>query len=157
RAALSLNRRDIAGKTGTTNDFKDAWFVGYTPKIVTAVYVGYDKPRIMGRRGFGSTLALPIWINYMRYALNGVKQRDFAGIAAVPTPSNADTEEIVNETALEGDAPVGVTNTPAAPQNSNTETPAPAPESTGNRRNNSGSNRNTGAAPATDDGMNDLF
>lgn len=157
RAALSLNRRDIAGKTGTTNDFKDAWFIGYTPKIVTAVYVGYDKPRSMGRRGFGGTLALPIWINYMRFALNGVKQRDFAGISAVPTPSNADTEEIVNETALEGDAPVGVTNTPAAPQNSNTETPAPAPESTGNRRNNSGSNRNTGAAPATDDGMNDLF
>ncbi|WP_230477291.1 hypothetical protein, partial [Kingella kingae] len=65
-------------------------------------------------------------------------------------PRNADTEEIVNETALEGDAPVGVTNTPAVPQNSNTETPAPAPESTGNRRNNSGGNRNTGAAPATD-------
>lgn len=71
RRATALGRSDIAGKTGTTNDFKDAWFVGYTPKIVTAVYIGYDKPVNMGRGAFGGTLALPVWVDYMRFALKG--------------------------------------------------------------------------------------
>lgn len=72
-----LGRNDLAGKTGTTNDFKDSWFVGYNPKIVTAVYVGYDQPASMGRRGFGGTLALPIWIDYMRFALKGITPSEF--------------------------------------------------------------------------------
>lgn len=71
RAALSLGRSDLAGKTGTTNDSKDVWFVGYNPKVVTAVYVGYDTPRSLGKRAFGGTLALPIWMDYMRFALRG--------------------------------------------------------------------------------------
>ena len=70
-ATNALGRSDIAGKTGTTNDFKDAWFVGYTPKIVTAVYIGYDKPRTIGKGAFGGKIALPMWINYMRFALKG--------------------------------------------------------------------------------------
>ena len=84
--ATSLGRSDLAGKTGTTNDFKDSWFVGYTPKIVTAVYVGYDTPKNMGRRGYGGTLALPIWIDYMRFALKGVAPSAFkqpAGVVSV--------------------------------------------------------------------------
>lgn len=68
-ASAKLNRHDLAGKTGTTNDFKDAWFVGYNPKIVTAVYIGYDTPRKIGDKAFGGKLALPIWIEYMRFAL----------------------------------------------------------------------------------------
>lgn len=71
RAASALGRSDIAGKTGTTNDNKDAWFVGFNPDVVTAVYIGFDKPRSMGRSAFGGTIALPVWVEYMRYALNG--------------------------------------------------------------------------------------
>ena len=71
RGALTLGRSDIAGKTGTTNDNKDAWFVGFNPDIVTAVYIGFDKPRSMGRAGYGGTIALPVWVEYMRHALKG--------------------------------------------------------------------------------------
>ncbi|WP_434803016.1 penicillin-binding protein 1A [Neisseria montereyensis] len=70
--ARALGRSDIAGKTGTTNDNKDAWFVGFNPDIVTAVYIGYDKPRSMGRAGYGGTIALPVWVEYMRFALKGI-------------------------------------------------------------------------------------
>lgn len=69
--ASALKRPDIAGKTGTTNDQKDGWFVGFTPKVVTAVFMGFDKPRSMGRAGYGGKIALPVWMDYMRYALKG--------------------------------------------------------------------------------------
>lgn len=68
----ALGRSDIAGKTGTTNDNKDAWFVGFNPQLVAAVYIGYDKPRSMGKAGYGGTIAVPVWVDYMRFALNGV-------------------------------------------------------------------------------------
>ena len=67
--ALQLNRRDIAGKTGTTNDQKDAWFSGFNPDVVATVWVGFDTPQTLGRREYGGTAALPIWIDYMREAL----------------------------------------------------------------------------------------
>jgi penicillin-binding protein 1A len=67
--AMSLGRSDIAGKTGTTSDFKDAWFVGFSPGLVAATWVGYDQPRTLGRYGYGGTAALPIWMNYMANAL----------------------------------------------------------------------------------------
>ncbi|WP_239373939.1 penicillin-binding protein 1A [Snodgrassella gandavensis] len=69
--ARALGRSDIAGKTGTTNDNKDAWFVGFNPNVVSAVYIGFDRPRSMGRSAFGGTIALPVWLDYMRYALKG--------------------------------------------------------------------------------------
>ena len=69
--ASALGRSDIAGKTGTTNDMKDAWFVGFNPKLVTAVYVGFDKPRTLGRAGYGGVIALPVWMDYMKFALKG--------------------------------------------------------------------------------------
>lgn len=71
RGAAALGRSDIAGKTGTTNDNKDAWFVGFNPDVVTAVYIGFDKPKSMGRAGYGGTIAVPVWVDYMRFALNG--------------------------------------------------------------------------------------
>ena len=71
RGAAALGRSDIAGKTGTTNDNKDAWFVGFNPDVVTAVYIGFDKPKSMGRAGYGGTIAVPVWIDYMRFALKG--------------------------------------------------------------------------------------
>ncbi|MCG8315593.1 MAG: penicillin-binding protein 1A [Pseudomonadales bacterium] len=67
--ARTLNRSDIAGKTGTTNDQKDAWFTGFNKDVVTTVWVGFDKPETLGRREYGSSAALPIWIDYMRTAL----------------------------------------------------------------------------------------
>ncbi|MDO4434171.1 MAG: penicillin-binding protein 1A [Alysiella sp.] len=77
RAAKSLKRSDLAGKTGTTNDNKDAWFVGYNPQLVTAVYLGYDTPRSLGSKAFGGTLALPVWINYMDFALKKVPSKPY--------------------------------------------------------------------------------
>ena len=67
--ALKLNRPDIAGKTGTTNEQKDAWFSGYNQNIVATTYVGFDQPSTLGRHEFGSSAALPIWINFMGEAL----------------------------------------------------------------------------------------
>jgi penicillin-binding protein 1A len=69
RQALALKRSDIAGKTGTTNEKVDAWFCGYNPQIVTAVWVGFDQPRSL--REYGGQAALPMWIDFMRVALAG--------------------------------------------------------------------------------------
>ena len=71
RRALSMNRPDIAGKTGTTNDSKDAWFSGYNGDYMTTVWTGFDQPETLGRREFGGTVALPIWMDYMGAALKG--------------------------------------------------------------------------------------
>ena len=67
--ALVLNRPDIAGKTGTTNDSIDAWFAGYQPKIVGVAWIGFDQPKNLGNRETGGGVALPIWIGYMQKAL----------------------------------------------------------------------------------------
>ncbi|WP_223789910.1 penicillin-binding protein 1A [Marinicella meishanensis] len=67
--AQSLERRDLAGKTGTTNDQMDAWFNGYQRNHVTNVWVGFDTPQPMGRGEVGGRVALPIWIDYMQVAL----------------------------------------------------------------------------------------
>ena len=72
KAQALLKRPDIGGKTGTTNDSMDAWFAGYQPTLVAAVWMGYDTPRNLGARETGGGLSLPIWINYMRTALKGV-------------------------------------------------------------------------------------
>ncbi len=60
-----------AGKTGTTNDFVDAWFIGYTPGIVTGVWVGFDQPRTIIANGYGGELAVPIWASFMKTATRG--------------------------------------------------------------------------------------
>ncbi|EXL09990.1 penicillin-binding protein 1A [Aquamicrobium defluvii] len=69
--------RHIAGKTGTTNDEKDAWFIGYTPNLVVGVYLGYDKPRSLGRGTTGGGLAAPVFKDFMRVALDGTPNVDF--------------------------------------------------------------------------------
>jgi penicillin-binding protein 1A len=61
--------KPVAGKTGTTSDYKDAWFIGFTPDLVVGVYMGYDKPRSLGRGGTGGALAAPIVRNFMKVAL----------------------------------------------------------------------------------------
>ncbi len=67
----SLGRKDIAGKTGTTNEFIDAWFAGYNPALVGVAWVGFDQPKTLGRNQTGGLVALPIWTGYMERALKG--------------------------------------------------------------------------------------
>jgi len=69
RRARALERSDIAGKTGTTNGPRDAWFSGFNPDLITTAWVGFDDYQPLGRREFGGTAALPIWIDFMREAL----------------------------------------------------------------------------------------
>jgi penicillin-binding protein 1A len=119
RRALSMNRPDIAGKTGTTNESKDAWFTGYNADYVTTVWTGFDQPESLGRREFGGTVALPIWMNYMSAALKdkpphtqaepdgilSLRVDPISGRAATPNTPNAffelfkseDTPPSVNE------------------------------------------------------------
>ena len=77
RAQAMLKRHDLFGKTGTTNDSVDAWFVGYQPTLVAAAWVGYDVPRNLGSRETGGGLSLPIWISYMSEALKDVPVSDY--------------------------------------------------------------------------------
>ena len=74
RRALVLNRKDLSGKTGTTNDQRDAWFNGFNSDIVTIVWVGFDKFQPLGRIETGARAALPIWIEYMKTALEGTPE-----------------------------------------------------------------------------------
>ena len=67
----------VAGKTGTTNDFTDAWFVGYAPNLVTGTWVGFDDIRSLGRGEAGASAALPIWISYMGTALWHITPMEF--------------------------------------------------------------------------------
>jgi len=83
RAQGQLKRPDLYGKTGTTNDAVDAWFVGYQPSVVAAVWVGYDTPRNLGSRETGGGLSLPIWIQYMAEALKNVPVAEYSPPAGV--------------------------------------------------------------------------
>ena len=71
RPAAVLERDDIAGKTGTTNDHRDAWFIGYSPHLVAAAWVGFDDFSSLGEGEFGGKAALPIWVDFMRVTLEG--------------------------------------------------------------------------------------
>jgi penicillin-binding protein 1A len=70
----SLGRKDVAGKTGTTNEFIDAWFCGYIPTLVGISWVGYDQPRTLGRNQTGGLVALPIWVGYMAKVQAGIPE-----------------------------------------------------------------------------------
>ncbi|MEO8153764.1 MAG: PBP1A family penicillin-binding protein [Rhizobacter sp.] len=76
RAQAQLKRTDLYGKTGTTNDAFDAWFAGFQPSVAAVVWMGYDSPRSLGARESGGGLSLPIWIDYMRQALQGVSVQE---------------------------------------------------------------------------------
>jgi penicillin-binding protein 1A len=75
RRAMRLGRNDLAGKTGTTNNQVDAWFSGYAAGVVTTAWVGYDRPRSLGKYETGARAALPIWIDYMEQALAGLPEQ----------------------------------------------------------------------------------
>ncbi len=71
------SERPSAGKTGTTDDYRDAWFIGYTPQLITGVWVGYDKPRSVGKGFTGGIVSAPIWSRFMRSALAGKPVMEF--------------------------------------------------------------------------------
>jgi len=86
--AARLGRADLAGKTGTTNEFVDAWFAGYTPALVAVSWVGFDQPKTLGRNQTGGVVALPMWLGYMEKVLGEYPEmlRDVPeGVVAVPT------------------------------------------------------------------------
>ncbi|CAL96267.1 penicillin-binding protein 1A [Azoarcus olearius] len=98
--ARTLNRSDLAGKTGTTNDYLDAWFCGYNPDLVAVAWVGFSQPRNMGRGETGGAAALPIWINYMKTALQGrpeTSQPRPDGLLAVPAGDGSREDYIYEE------------------------------------------------------------
>jgi penicillin-binding protein 1A len=74
RASSTLKRRDLAGKTGTTNDYLDAWFCGFQKTVVGCAWLGFDTPKKLGSRETGGYAALPIWISFMQTALKGVPE-----------------------------------------------------------------------------------
>jgi len=90
----AINRQDLAGKTGTTNDNKDLWFSGFNGEIVATVYVGYDQPEGLGRAEQAATVAVPIWIDFMKPVLEGRPQNMMA------QPDGLVTVRINRETGL---------------------------------------------------------
>ena len=72
RKVSELKRRDFAGKTGTTNDAESTWFTGYNNSLVTTVWAGFDQPRSLGNREFGSSVALPIWLSFSKEIIDQI-------------------------------------------------------------------------------------
>jgi penicillin-binding protein 1A len=81
--AMRLKRNDLAGKTGTTNEFVDAWFGGFQSTLVAVAWMGFDQPKTLGRNETGGSAALPIWIDYMAVALKNVPEEPFSPPAGV--------------------------------------------------------------------------
>jgi penicillin-binding protein 1A len=117
--AAKVLGRPLAGKTGTTNDSKDTWFMGFSPDLVAGVYVGYDQPKSLGSRATGATVALPIWIDFMGKALEGkplVPFRTPPGVSIVQVDAatgrlpGADTRTVISEAFLPGTEPFAQNN-----------------------------------------------
>jgi membrane carboxypeptidase/penicillin-binding protein len=70
-------QRPAAGKTGTTDEYRDVWFVGYTPQVITGIWIGHDRPKPGGRGFTGGAVAAPVWERFMRSALASVPVLDF--------------------------------------------------------------------------------
>lgn len=92
--AKQLERTDLAGKTGTTNEFVDAWFCGFQSTLVAIAWMGFDQPKTLGRNETGGSAALPVWINYMGAVLKGAPEEPFE------PPSGIVSMQINPETGL---------------------------------------------------------
>jgi penicillin-binding protein 1A len=134
--AARLGRTDLAGKTGTTNEFVDAWFAGYQPSLVGISWVGFDQPKTLGKNQTGGVVALPIWLSYMERALKDVPEmpREMPpGIVVLPTgpyPTAAGENRVVNEFFFrEAVPPPEVLHPPIPPEPAEPAPvqPAPAP------------------------------
>jgi penicillin-binding protein 1A len=113
--------RPVVGKTGTSNEARDAWFVGYSPSVVAGVWVGFDDQRSLGRRETGTRTALPIWIDVMEAADKSPKDTDFAMPSGVIVTqidpvsgllAYEGQEDALGEVFLTGTAPVNVARSP---------------------------------------------
>jgi penicillin-binding protein 1A len=94
--AASSMKYPLAGKTGTTNNFTDAWFVGFSPSVTCGVWIGYDEKKFLGAKETGSRAALPIWMEFMKVALAGKEPGDFQpppDAVPSPTPHPVDTPD----------------------------------------------------------------
>jgi penicillin-binding protein 1A len=127
RAAKALGR-PVAAKTGTTNDYSNAWFIGYTPRLATGVWVGYDRPRSLGRDETGSRVAVPIWVTYMKRVIGDAPVEDFPvpdHVALVPVDLDPSSEcvRVVAMAFVRGTEPeVG-----CGPRRQGVPVPPPAP------------------------------
>ncbi|CCD39581.1 Multimodular transpeptidase-transglycosylase [Candidatus Paraburkholderia kirkii UZHbot1] len=120
-----LKRGDLAGKTGTTNDSRDAWFAGYQRTLVAIAWIGYDNPRSLGDKETGGGLALPVWMDYMAKALKGVPEYK----PLMPPDVTSLGNELYFDDMTPGHgfvATIGVSQAP--PQESVAGVTAPAPE-----------------------------
>jgi len=99
--AMSLGRKDLAGKTGTTNDLVDAWFAGYQPSLTAIAWIGFDQPRKLGNSETGAAAALPIWMAYMGKALKGVEEtQQSVPEGVVSTGINPDTGQAAGDSKV---------------------------------------------------------
>ena len=125
KAQATLKRVDLYGKTGTTNDSIDTWFVGYQPTITAAVWMGYDTPRKLGDKETGGGLSLPVWIDFMGHALRGVPVTEMSAPSGVV---NIGGEWYYEEYARgAGISSVGMRDAPAAapvPSDAPVQTPS---------------------------------
>jgi penicillin-binding protein 1A len=110
--AKVLGRTDLAGKTGTTNDQRDAWFNGFTPSIVATAWVGFDSAKSLGRDETGGKAALPMWIDFMRTALKNTKEMPFTPPAGIVKR----TENGISDFFIKDQAPRKVSASAAPPQ-----------------------------------------
>ena len=137
KAQATLKRPDLFGKTGTTNDSIDTWFVGFQPTLAAAVWLGYDKPKKLGDRETGGGLSLPIWINFMEYALKGVPVTEYTAPEGVV---NIGGEWYYNEygrgsgTSTVNSIPATSSNAGDVSGSSPDETPAQASQPSDERR-----------------------
>lgn len=120
RRALKLGRKDLAGKTGTTNDQRDAWFSGFNHNLVAVAWVGFDNPRSLGSRETGAIAALPMWNIYMAEALRGMPEvplKQPQGVVSVRIdkrtglPASAESTETMFEYFLTDQVPSEATTT----------------------------------------------
>lgn len=104
-AAASQLRHPLGGKTGTTNDFTDAWFLGFSPSVTCGVWVGYDDRQSLGKKETGARAALPIWIDWMRAAIADHPQESFPGESEAPAASQPGLRSARNSMAGSPRAP----------------------------------------------------
>jgi len=129
KAYSALKRADLAGKTGTTNDYIDAWFCGYQPTLAGIAWIGFDQPKRLGNGETGGTAALPIWISFMEKALKGVPESFMdkpSGLIAI-TPTGSTGTDFVYKESIPAESAEGE-NTPAQPSQLPQQPPAPVQE-----------------------------
>jgi penicillin-binding protein 1A len=101
-AANQLNH-PLGGKTGTTNDFTDAWFVGFSPSLTCGVWLGFDEKKTLGNKETGAAAALPIWMDFMRVALQGHEAEDFAAPSPAAPAAVAQKVDTPDQTPGDGE------------------------------------------------------